>query len=187
MARAPTIFSKIEAFFCLINGHSHEISAMAILNERLEALLTKAWGPSLPVIIVTAFVTLLLPVLLHTWLYRTRKPTSLPTILIIGPSGAGKTSLLTLASPTMLCTVGGKANAVLPSSKLGLQRRHTSPKGRPQYKPNFLPPQRQIHRDIAPTMTPPPSNAQGSSSRTHPAMGSCATTPSNTYARRSRN
>jgi len=55
--------------------------------------LTKSLGPYLSTILITAAVAILLPVLLHFILYRTAKPSRLPSFLILGPSGAGKTSL----------------------------------------------------------------------------------------------
>jgi len=55
--------------------------------------LTKSLGPYLSTILITVAVAILLPVLLHCILYRTAKPSRLPNFLILGPSGAGKTSL----------------------------------------------------------------------------------------------
>jgi signal recognition particle receptor subunit beta len=44
-------------------------------------------------------VATLLPIIIHVYLYNTSKSgKSIPTFLLIGPSGAGKTSLLTLVS-----------------------------------------------------------------------------------------
>jgi signal recognition particle receptor subunit beta len=59
-----------------------------------DSLLTKGLGPYLSTIIITAIITLLLPILLHVFLYRVRKPTRLPSFLVLGPSGVGKTSLV---------------------------------------------------------------------------------------------
>ncbi len=154
------MFEEIENSGIVISeSHTfHDFGAMAIMSERLEALLTKAWGPSLPVIIVTALVAFLLPILLHTWLYRTRAPTSLPAFLVIGPSGAGKTSLLTLASLQSAMPVRSKANIVLLSSTLELQHLRTSRKPHPQYKRIFPPPQKQTRKNTAPNTTRPRSS-----------------------------
>lgn len=62
----------------------------------VEKWLTRAWSPSLPVVISTSLVAFLLPIFLHFYLYKTRTTTKTPTFLIAGPSGTGKTALLTL-------------------------------------------------------------------------------------------
>lgn len=56
-----------------------------------------AWSfsPSIPAILVTFLISITLPILLHYFLYRTATPKQLPTILLLGPSGGGKTTLLT--------------------------------------------------------------------------------------------
>ncbi|KXX75084.1 Signal recognition particle receptor subunit beta [Madurella mycetomatis] len=62
------------------------------LKSALEASLT----PSPTVISIGLAVVLLFPIILH-FLYTTTTPyTTLPAVLLVGPSGAGKTSLLTL-------------------------------------------------------------------------------------------
>lgn len=57
---------------------------------------TAALAPRLPTIIFTFVLALLLPILLHHFIYRKATPTELPTFLLIGPSGGGKTAFLTL-------------------------------------------------------------------------------------------
>lgn len=54
-----------------------------------------AFSPSISAIVVTLLVSLSLPILLHYYLYRKSVPKQLPTILLLGPRGGGKTSLLT--------------------------------------------------------------------------------------------
>lgn len=56
-----------------------------------------AWSfsPSISAILVTLFISLLSPILFHYFLYRKPAPKQLPTILLLGPSGGGKTTLLT--------------------------------------------------------------------------------------------
>ena len=51
-----------------------------------------------PLAILIAFVVAIsLPLLLHSFLYRASgKSAATPTFILLGPSGAGKTSLLTL-------------------------------------------------------------------------------------------
>ncbi|KAK2000844.1 signal recognition particle receptor beta subunit [Colletotrichum falcatum] len=52
--------------------------------------------PSMPVIAIGAAIVLLFPVLLHFILIKSTPYTTLPSVLLLGPSGAGKTALLTL-------------------------------------------------------------------------------------------
>lgn len=52
--------------------------------------------PSAPIFIVGGLIVLLMPLLMHLWLSRTAAYTVLPSILLTGPSGAGKTALHTL-------------------------------------------------------------------------------------------
>ncbi|KAH6654306.1 signal recognition particle receptor beta subunit [Truncatella angustata] len=62
------------------------------LKHYLEYILT----PSTPVFVVGALIVLLAPLLVHLYISRSSPYTSLPSILLVGPPGAGKTSLLTL-------------------------------------------------------------------------------------------
>ncbi|KAI1354494.1 signal recognition particle receptor beta subunit-domain-containing protein [Xylaria sp. FL0043] len=62
------------------------------LKDALEYTLT----PSKPVIIVGLLIVFLVPVLVHFFITRQTPYTSLPFILLAGPAGGGKTSLLTL-------------------------------------------------------------------------------------------
>ncbi|KAL0932271.1 srp receptor beta subunit [Colletotrichum truncatum] len=52
--------------------------------------------PSTPVILIGAAIVLLFPILLHFILVKSTPYTTLPSVLLLGPSGAGKTALLTL-------------------------------------------------------------------------------------------
>lgn len=63
-----------------------------------DSWLTAAFSPSLGAIAITFLVALILPILLHTFLYRAAATTasSLPTFLLVGPSGGGKTAFATL-------------------------------------------------------------------------------------------
>lgn len=67
----------------------------------VERWLTHAWSPSLTVILSTALVAFLLPIFLHFYLYQSRTTTKIPTFIVVGPSGTGKTALLTL-----VCIIG---------------------------------------------------------------------------------
>ncbi|KAI8948794.1 signal recognition particle receptor beta subunit-domain-containing protein [Xylaria longipes] len=66
--------------------------AMEDLKRALEYILT----PSTPVITVGLLIVFLVPVLVHLYITQQTPYTSLPFILLAGPSGGGKTSLLTL-------------------------------------------------------------------------------------------
>jgi hypothetical protein len=70
-------------------------SAMAWHDK--DGWLTAALSPTPTAILLTLAVALLLPVLLHAWLYRSAaKAADKPIILLLGPTGAGKTALTTL-------------------------------------------------------------------------------------------
>jgi hypothetical protein len=59
-----------------------------------------AWSfsPSISAILATFLISIILPILFHYFLYRKSAPKQLPTILLLGPSGGGKTTLLTSVS-----------------------------------------------------------------------------------------
>lgn len=62
----------------------------------LEEWATWAVSPAISAIVITLLVALTLPVLLHYYLYRQAAAKVLPSFLLVGASGSGKTSLLTL-------------------------------------------------------------------------------------------
>ncbi|KAK4099020.1 hypothetical protein N658DRAFT_454032 [Parathielavia hyrcaniae] len=68
------------------------MSTIDTLKAALEASLT----PSPTVISVGLAIVLLIPILLHFIFSAATPYTTLPSVLLIGPSGAGKTALLTL-------------------------------------------------------------------------------------------
>ena len=61
-----------------------------------DSWLTWAFAPKLSTIALSLFLVILLPILLHQYLYKKQTTTHLPSILLVGPSGAGKTALATL-------------------------------------------------------------------------------------------
>lgn len=65
-------------------------------QSALEAWATWAFSPTLSTIIVTVIIAFTLPALIHLYLYRKAVAKEAPSYLLVGPSGAGKTSLLTL-------------------------------------------------------------------------------------------
>jgi signal recognition particle receptor subunit beta len=71
---------------------SSELNVKALAKSAFEAMLQ----PTAPVFIIGGLIVLLFPILLHYVLHRATPYASLPSILLVGPSGAGKTSLLTL-------------------------------------------------------------------------------------------
>lgn len=68
-----------------------------------DSWLTWALAPSPMAILVTVAFALLMPIVLHSILYRNAATsTGLPTFLLVGPSGAGKTALTMLVSCSLL-------------------------------------------------------------------------------------
>lgn len=61
--------------------------------------LTLGLRPHPVTVIITFLIALALPLLVHSYLYRSAQSTQLPAFLLVGPSGSGKTSLLTLVRP----------------------------------------------------------------------------------------
>ncbi|OTA97795.1 hypothetical protein M434DRAFT_391703 [Hypoxylon sp. CO27-5] len=65
---------------------------MEIAKQFLEYILT----PSGEIFIVGLLIVFIVPILVHLYIARSTPYTSLPSILLVGPPGGGKTSLLTL-------------------------------------------------------------------------------------------
>lgn len=102
-----------------------------------DSWLTLAFGPYLSTIVVTLVITLILPVLLHQFIYRRQTPASLPTFLLVGPSGAGKTAFLTLLergkpSATHLSQTPLSASCTLPETSTATSSKYRS-EGDPSY------------------------------------------------------
>lgn len=69
------------------------------MSTTLQDWATWAFSPTYSAIIVTLLVSLFLPLIIHTYLYKSASNSKTPpTFLLLGPSGGGKTSLLTLFS-----------------------------------------------------------------------------------------
>jgi signal recognition particle receptor subunit beta len=64
--------------------------------DTLKEYIQYIFEPSLPVFIVGALIVLVVPVIVHFLVSQTTPYTSLPSIVLVGPPGGGKTSLLTL-------------------------------------------------------------------------------------------
>lgn len=69
---------------------------MALDMETAREWLTWSFSPTIGAIAFTLFLSLLLPILFHWFLYRQRAAVVVPSFVLLGPSGAGKTTLLTL-------------------------------------------------------------------------------------------
>ncbi|KAF2774566.1 P-loop containing nucleoside triphosphate hydrolase protein [Teratosphaeria nubilosa] len=105
--------------------------------------LTWSFSPSVSAIFVTLFISLIIPILIHTYLYRKAVAQELPTVLLVGPSGAGKTSLLTLfanGAPSATHTSQEPQTAVcqLPASTKAREDRYrcendTTSRARPKF------------------------------------------------------
>ncbi|KAF2721424.1 P-loop containing nucleoside triphosphate hydrolase protein [Polychaeton citri CBS 116435] len=68
---------------------------MAMSNGVAEWL-TWSFSPTISAILVTLVVSLTLPVILHWYLYKQAVKRDVSSIILLGPSGGGKTSILTL-------------------------------------------------------------------------------------------
>lgn len=78
----------------------------------LEGIITSLLDGNPIAILVTAFVAFGFPVLLHLIFYRTVASPPVSTFLLLGPSGAGKTALVTLVSTWFMCSPGTKKHIV---------------------------------------------------------------------------
>ncbi|KAF2203827.1 P-loop containing nucleoside triphosphate hydrolase protein [Delitschia confertaspora ATCC 74209] len=97
-----------------------------------DSWLTTAFAPKLSTIGFTFLLAIVLPILLHQYLYRIKTPTSLPTFLLIGPSAAGKTALLTALErgspiPTHTSTSPLSVQALLPEEYVPSSASYRSP------------------------------------------------------------
>lgn len=139
-------------------------------RETAQQWATWSLSPSIPAIIFTLLLSLTLPILVHSYLYRSRASSSAPSFLIIGPSGSGKTSFLTLVRDLL---AREEPRTDRHSSNADSQYRPILPKN---HKP------RHAHSDRAPlryphstgrTTIPLPKRSASSRSLTHPVMASC--------------
>lgn len=73
-------------------------------KETLQDWLAWSFSPSISAILITLLVSLLSPILVHLYLYRSKTSAVVPTFMLVGPSGAGKTTLLTQVHLMVLCT-----------------------------------------------------------------------------------
>ncbi|KAI8938553.1 hypothetical protein NX059_004439 [Plenodomus lindquistii] len=98
-----------------------------------DSWLTAAFSPKLSTILATLLVALVLPVLLHGFLYRAAAAgQSQPAFLLLGPSGAGKTAFATLAernttTATHTSTTPLTVSALLPSPYIPASSHYRSP------------------------------------------------------------
>ncbi|KAF2125046.1 P-loop containing nucleoside triphosphate hydrolase protein [Dothidotthia symphoricarpi CBS 119687] len=103
-----------------------------------DSWLTAALSPNLSTIFISLLVAIVLPILLHTFLYRKVTPTNLPTFLLVGPSGSGKTAFTTLTerntvTQTHTSTAPLTVEALLPSPHVPASSHYRSA-GDPAYE-----------------------------------------------------
>ncbi|RWA14219.1 hypothetical protein EKO27_g864 [Xylaria grammica] len=72
------------------------MSSSPPIIEHLKDALEYIFTPSAPVITIGLLIVFIVPILVHLFITRQTPYTSLPYILLAGPAGGGKTSLLTL-------------------------------------------------------------------------------------------
>lgn len=98
-----------------------------------DSWLTAAFSPNLTTILITILVALGLPILMHSFLYRkAAAATNIPTFLLVGPSGGGKTAFATLAernttTQTHTSTTPLTVSAILPSPHIPASSQYRSP------------------------------------------------------------
>ncbi|KAM7183242.1 signal recognition particle receptor subunit beta [Naviculisporaceae sp. PSN 640] len=64
--------------------------------ETLKSLIEASLQPTTPVFVIGALIVFLFPFLLHFLISRNTSYSALPAVLLVGPSGAGKTALVSL-------------------------------------------------------------------------------------------
>ncbi|KAI9710267.1 MAG: hypothetical protein M1820_002761 [Bogoriella megaspora] len=99
--------------------------------QGLEAFFTRGLSPLISTIIITALIALSLPLCLHFYLYRSKTRTTVPSFLLLGPSGGGKTSLLTFLdrghpTPTHTSSTPQTITCALPSTHRAASSRFRS-------------------------------------------------------------
>ncbi|KAF1946845.1 P-loop containing nucleoside triphosphate hydrolase protein [Clathrospora elynae] len=98
-----------------------------------DSWLTAAFSPNLTTILITFIVAIGLPIILHAFLYRTAAATAtVPTFLLVGPSGGGKTAFTTLAernttTQTHTSTTPLTVSALLPFPHVPASSHYRSP------------------------------------------------------------
>jgi len=110
-----------------------------------DSWLTAAFSPNLTTIFITLIVALGLPIIVHAVLYRKAAAAAqIPTFLLVGPSGGGKTAFTTLAerkttTQTHTSTTPLTVSAILPSPHVPASSHYRSP-GDPAFERsrNFL-------------------------------------------------
>ncbi|KAL7275747.1 hypothetical protein RUND412_001297 [Rhizina undulata] len=61
----------------------------------MDSILTSIFAPSTPALIATALAIFLIPIFFHLIFFRSRASRTLPTFVLLGPVGSGKTSIVT--------------------------------------------------------------------------------------------
>ncbi|KAH7350274.1 signal recognition particle receptor beta subunit-domain-containing protein [Pyrenochaeta sp. MPI-SDFR-AT-0127] len=98
-----------------------------------DSWLTAAFSPNPTTILITVLVAIALPILFHTFLYRkAAASTNVPTFLLVGPSGGGKTAFTTLTernttAQTHTSTTPLTVSALLPETHIPASSHYRSP------------------------------------------------------------
>jgi hypothetical protein len=137
-----------------------------------------AFSPSISAILVTFFISITLPIIFHYFLYRKAAPKQLPTILLLGPSGGGKTTLLTSVSPEPIAKRFNSSNTSTPSSQTANPPSPTPAKHPKQPSASSPPTTHPTKTASAPKTTPPRATSPSSSSSTPRATANYDTMPS---------
>ncbi|KAG9511789.1 P-loop containing nucleoside triphosphate hydrolase protein, partial [Aureobasidium melanogenum] len=69
---------------------------MAVDMNTAREWLTWSFSPTIGAMLFTLLLSLSLPIIFHLFLYRQRAAVVVPSFVLLGPSGAGKTTLVTL-------------------------------------------------------------------------------------------
>jgi signal recognition particle receptor subunit beta len=137
-----------------------------------------AFSPSISAILVTFFISITLPIIFHYFLYRKAAPKQLPTILLLGPSGGGKTTLLTSVGHVAAPKESNVPNTFSPSSQTANPPSPTPAKPPKQPSANSPPTTHPTKTASAPKTTPPRATSPSSSSSTPRATANYDTMPS---------
>lgn len=118
--------TTIETITATVAAASSTPSASVPIKELIKDLLIASLQPNKTVIITGVLIVLLFPIFLHQVLHgnesgSSSKNASLPSILLAGPSGAGKTALLTLFEKR-----AGRSTSTSTDEKTEPAKTHTS-------------------------------------------------------------
>ena len=79
-------------------------------KQNIQDWLTWSFSPSLSAILITLLVSLISPLLVHLYLYKSKASAVTPSFILVGPSGGGKTTLLTLVRTKLASPIATRAD-----------------------------------------------------------------------------